>query len=294
MKKFFLGIDGGGTKTALCLIDEDLNIIDTKVSGPGSYDTVPVSVFKANVIDALKRLVYDGEIVSCFAGLGGICNSDDALVVSNTLKEIPALKNAIIDVDNDVSNAYYSVFGEEFGIVCIIGTGSVAYGVNGGKSHRCGGYCYQEGDEGSSYDLGFKALKYYAKVIDKRMPKSEFSDAIGNAIGVYSFDKLAHYFINASRTDIASLSKVVTKYQDDLVAKEIITNAVNAMVLMINTVYRELGFESSKFSIIGSLGNADTLYRKLLLDNLKLEYVKPKYEAYLGSSIKALINYKRS
>lgn len=298
MKKLFLGIDGGGTKTALCLIDEKMNVVSQAQSGPSSYDTVTQDVFKANVLDALSKMKIEGEIVSVFAGLGGIACEEDAMVVTKTLKTIKELENSIIEVDNDVVNAYYSSIGNEFGIVAIIGTGSVAYGINNGKTHRCGGYCYQEGDAGSSYDLGRKALQYYAKVIDKRMPKTDFSEAIGKEINVYCFADLAHYFVNATRTELASLAKVVTKYSDNIEAKEIIENAVDAIVLMVSTVYKELEFKECVFSIIGSLGNADTLYRKLLLEKLNLavpnlKYIYPKYDAHLGSSIKALINYER-
>lgn len=297
MRKLFLGIDGGGTKTAVCLLDENKNIIAQAQSGPSSYDTVTQEVFKENILDALSKLTYEGEIVSVFAGLGGICNENDANVVRNTLFMIEELKNAIIEVDNDVTNAFYSVFGEENGIVAIIGTGSVAYGIKDGKSHRCGGYCYQEGDAGSSYDLGRKALQYYAKVIDKRMPETDFSKSIGQYINVYSFADLAHYFVNATRTEIASLARIVTENQDNTVAANIINEAVESIVEMITTVYEQLQFEKVNFSMIGSLGNADTLYKELLFKKLKecnydIQYIKPKYDAYLGSSIKALINYK--
>ena len=44
MKELYLGIDGGGTKTAVCLIDEKLNIISQSQSGPSSYDTVTQEV----------------------------------------------------------------------------------------------------------------------------------------------------------------------------------------------------------------------------------------------------------
>lgn len=298
MKELYLGIDGGGTKTAVCVIDEKLNIISQSQSGPSSYDTVSQEVFVANVKDALSKLEYDGKIVSVFAGLGGICNQDDANVVINSLKSIDCLKDAIIDVDNDVTNAYYSSFGTEDGIVAIIGTGSVVYGIHNGKSHRCGGYCYQEGDAGSSYDLGRKALQYYAKVIDKRLPETVFSKAIGEFINVHNFADLAHYFVNATRTEIANVARIVTKHQEESEALKIINESVDSMVEMFMGVYNELKFDNVDFAIIGSLGNAETMYRKLLFKKLKenvqnVNFVNSKYEAYLGSSIKALINYER-
>lgn len=297
MNKYYLGIDGGGTKTAICLIDEKLNIVSSSVSGPSSYDTVPLETMKTNIESALNNLSFNGEIVSVFAGLGGIAKQDDTKIVKNVLLSIPVLSNAIIEVDNDIVNAYYSALGNQDGIVVIIGTGSVAYGIHNGKAHRCGGYCYQEGDAGSSYDMGKKALQYYAKVIDKRLPSSSFADAIAQEINVYTFGDLAHYFINATRTQIASLSKIVTANSDNDYARKIIVNGVNDILEMIDTVFNELNFEQAKISIIGSLGNADTLYREMLLKELSkrnINYVPLKYEAYLGSSIKALINYERT
>lgn len=297
MKKYFLGIDGGGTKTAICLIDENMNIISSSVSGPSSYDTVTLETMKNNILNGINNLLYDGEIASVFAGIGGIAKKEDSEIVKKMLSTIPCLNKAIIEVDNDIVNAYYSALGNEDGIVVIIGTGSVAYGVHNNKSHRCGGYCYQEGDAGSSYDLGRKALQYYAKVIDKRLPASSFSQAIANEINIHNFGDLAHYFINATRTQIASLSKVVTANAHDENARKIIINGVTEILEMIDAVFKELKFSTAKISIIGSLGNADTLYKEILLKEIgkrKLTYVPLKYEAYLGSSIKALINYERN
>ena len=296
MKELFLGIDGGGTKTAVCIIDKDMNIIGQAVSGPSSYDTVSVDEIKKNISNAISQIKFDGEIKSVFAGLGGIAKKEDSLVVKGILSEFTELSNALIEVDNDVLNAYYSALGDENGIVVIIGTGTVAYGVNNGKTHRCGGYCYQEGDAGSSYDLGRKALQYYARVIDKRYGESEFSNAIKEKIKVDNFGDLAHYLVNATRTEIASLAKVVTQNSDNEFAKKIINCAVFEVLAMIDTVYRELEFKNTKIAIVGSLGNADTLYKELLLNDLekrKIKFIPLRYEAYLGSCVKALVNYER-
>lgn len=296
MKKFFLGIDGGGTKTALCLIDENMNIISQAVSGPSSYDTVTLDIIKKHICEALSELKYEGEIVSVFAGLGGVASESDSQIIKEMLSQINEFKDSMIEVENDVANAYYACLGEEDGIVCIMGTGAVAYGVKNGISHRCSGYGYQEGDPGSSYDLGRHALKYYAKVVDKRLPKTSFSDAIGKAINAYTFGDLAHYFVKATRTEIASLAKIVTANSDEANAKKIIDNSVDSMIEIINTVYNVLEFDEAKISIVGSLGNAKTYYRDSLFEKLNpnIKYVEPMYEAYLGSSIKALINYNRS
>lgn len=291
MKKYFLGIDGGGTKTAFCLIDEDLNVIDTIYSGPTSLDTVDEMVMKANLAKVLE-LSVDGQIVSCFAGIGGIVSISDQEKVINVLKTFSLLSKAIIKADNDVINALVGGIGKEEGIVCIIGTGSVSYGINQTKSHRCGGYCYQEGDAGSSYDLGKKALQHLARVLDKRIKPSSFSDELMKFINVDSYASLVKYFTTSTRTEIAHLAPIVTQSSDNEYAKAIIDQAVSEIVLMIKTVYYQLGFNSSELAIIGSLGNAKTYYRTRLINLLNSELpnltlIDNRYSADFGAALKA-------
>ena len=64
-------------------------------------------------------------------------------------------------------NALYGVSEGKDGIIAICGTGSVAFGKKGNAYARSGGYCYQEGDLGSSYDIGRKALpELFTGVVD--------------------------------------------------------------------------------------------------------------------------------
>jgi len=292
MKKYYLGIDGGGTKTAFCLIDDNLKVCETIISGPTSIDTVDEQSIKSNLEKALKQISIDGKIVSCFAGIGGITSREDEEKIIQILKSFSVLKDAKIKAGNDVINALIGGIGKEEGIVCIIGTGSVCFGVHNGKTHRCGGYCYQEGDAGSSYDLGKKALQHLARVFDKRANASLFSEKIAELSNTFGFTSLVNYFISASRTEIASLAKVVTKYSDNEEAKKIIDNGVDEIILMIKTVYQELNFETAELAIIGSLGNADTYYRTKLIQELNkqlpnIKLITNRFDAHYGAALKA-------
>lgn len=55
------------------------------------------------------------------------------------------------------------------GIVMIMGTGSVAYGENGKRNHKCGGWGWKEGDPGSAYDLGISAIRTMIRAYDGRL-----------------------------------------------------------------------------------------------------------------------------
>lgn len=293
-KKYYLGIDGGGSKTAFAVIDENNKLVYYKEKGASSLDTVPLSATKNVFIEGTKDFKY--KVESIFVGLGGISNDEQVETIKEILKELPVYKETTkVDAGNDVINALYGSLGGKDGLMIIAGTGSVCFGKNKDKYARAGGYCYQEGDAGSSYDLGYKALQHLARVIDHRYEETEFSLKLKEVTNCYDYSSLANFFITSNRTEVAALSKIVTKYQDDKYARKIIINAVDEILLMIKSVYTQLNFneqEEVKFSIIGSLGNADTFYKEYLLDNLKtisknIIYIEKEYEAYIGSALKA-------
>ena len=203
-------------------------------------------------------------------------------------------ENTKIDAGNDVINALYGGLGGKDGIILIAGTGSVCFGKNKDLYARSGGYCYQEGDAGSGYDLGMSALRHLARVLDGRCEETAFSKDLISATNCNSYETLAAYFINSSRTQVASLSKIVTKHQDNIYAKKIISNGVNEVLEMIRAVFNRLNFtdETVELSVIGSLGNANTLYKEMLLSGLKqisskIVFVEKRFDADYGSALKA-------
>lgn len=293
-KKYYLGIDGGGSKTAFCIIDEENKIVFEKTCGPTSLDTIDYKDVKNVFIEGVNQFTH--KIESVFAGIGGIANDSQIKRICCILKELPICdEHTKVEAGNDVINALYGSLNGNDGIVLIAGTGSVCFGKNQGKFVRVGGYCYQEGDAGSGYDLGFKALQYFARVLDHRYPESNFSKAISKEINCYNYQDLVNYFTKlANRTEIAKLSKIVTKYSNDENAKRIIEQAIDEVILMIKTVHKSLKFNEKMvlFSIVGSLGNADTYYKEYLLNRLRevsdnIVFQPKIYEASYGSALKA-------
>jgi len=284
--KYYLGIDGGGTKTTYQVIDENKKIVKEKTSLGTSIDTYPINEVKKRLLTNINSFKY--KFSGIYAGMGGITSKKDIETIKSILK---SSKNSIgkVGAGNDVTNALEGAVNGD-GIVLIAGTGSVAYGKNKRLTHRAGGYGYKEGDAGSSYYLGYKALQHLARVVDKRLPVSSFSNDLIKDTGCTNFSNLAKFIDKADRSYIASLAMIVTKHcKNNKYAKEIIMDAVNESLTMIYTVFRECKFKTAKFSIIGGLGNANTLYKELLLQGLNknITFVKKKYEASYGASLLA-------
>ena len=80
-KKYYLGIDGGGTKTAFAIIDENNELIYFNEQGASSLDTVSLSTVKEVFIEGTKGFNY--KVDSVFVGLGGIANDTQIKDVIN-------------------------------------------------------------------------------------------------------------------------------------------------------------------------------------------------------------------
>ena len=285
--KYFLGIDGGGTKTSYLVIDQNKKIIKEVVGEGTSIDTYSIDDIKMRLTENISKLPYTFSGV--FAGIGGVVSKLDSELIIKIIKSCNNVKGKV-DAANDTVNALRGALDDNKGIVLIAGTGAVAYGRNGHLSHTCGGYGYVEGDVGSAYYLGFYALKDLSRVFDGRTKDSDFTRALSKEINCYNRQDLINYFNNLSRKDTAKLARIVTKYQNDIYAQDIILTAALEVQLMIKTVYNNCKFKKCKFSIIGGLGNANTLYKKQVLRNLPkgVKYVPKIYDANYGAALLAL------
>lgn len=273
----YIGIDGGGTKTKTMLMNDNGQIIAVYESGPSSIRTVPFEESISNMTKGIDEVLKksDASITALFAGLGDVTGDEDGELVRNALVEKnPNLATVHITVKNDVYNAHAGALEGEEGIAIIIGTGSVAFGVDHTKkAHRAGGYSYKEGDLGSAYGLGSQALSLLGKVYDNRIKGSPLTDFLFHHFNIKSFpDMVALYdHYHTRRTDVAALAPFITEYatKNDEVALHIIDIATDELMLMVKAVDQSLNFKQKQLGIIGSLGQADTLHRKMFIDKLK-------------------------
>lgn len=270
-RTYYLGIDGGGTKTELVLVDETGAIITRAIGSASSIDTITLSESMKSVLETFIKMNANVQVSAIFAGIGGIASDLDSKNYATALRELPFVaSDARIEAKNDVYAALASGRGTLDGMTIILGTGAVCFGIRDGVSWRCGGYHYKEGDAGSAFDLGFHALKYYARVVDGRYEPSEFSEAIKKQLGLSDFSSLVTYFDHLNRTEVAKFAPLVTAFGTvNQYAYKILVDAAEEVKLLVEGVYRNLGFDQTTLSIIGGLGNAKTLYRQLFIQNIK-------------------------
>jgi N-acetylglucosamine kinase-like BadF-type ATPase len=215
--------------------------------------------------------------VAAVAGIGGVVSAEDERAVREILARLPGVaENAVCHAVNDMKTALAGGTVLEPGIVCILGTGSVAYGRNAdGQEHKTGGWGWKEGDPGSSFDLGISAIRVLVRAGDGRLAPSDFTRALMEWLGLEEVAGITTrlYQEDMSRTEIAALAPVVTAWADraDPHARAIVQRAVDETIEMIACVFNRLfagGSDPVPLAIVGSLGNSSGWYRQRLLSGL--------------------------
>lgn len=299
---YYVGIDGGGTNTRACILNEKKEIIGIGKSGPSSIDTVDIKVTMQSFNEAIMQVFQENkienpQIASIFIGVGGVLTDSSKDYVRNEVKKLPyIMSDALIGVENDVYAAHLGGLGNRPGICLIVGTGSVAFGIDeDNKTHRAGGYGYQEGDAGSSYDLGKKTTQHLARVFDGRREKTAFAEDVFTSLEISGLDELMDFIMSyhLDRTKTAQLAKFVTKHADlgDFYARKICDEATDELVLCVEAVYKILNLKNKELAIIGSLGNTPGYFRTQLEAKIKqiadFHIHAPITEPVIGAALKA-------
>jgi glucosamine kinase len=244
---YYLGIDGGGTKTT-CAVGDETHLLASATAGPSNV----VRVGELPARESLQRSVRQAcaaagitpaQVSRTCVGGSGAARPELAEIVRRSLAE---LLPTPIDVVGDMQIALEAAFDTGPGVIVIAGTGSIAYGRDlHGATARAGGWGFAIGDEGSAHWIGRAAVSAVLRAADRNeeIPEtprqSQFSAALLKAWGVTSLVDLARAANSIPPPDFAALFPVVAAGHDDL-ATEVLTNAGRELASVAAVVIRRL------------------------------------------------------
>lgn len=266
---FYLGIDGGGTRTRAVLVDENGRFQGYGVSGSANYDDVGITVAQANIETAVHAAFHQANqpvqpCAAAFLGLAGIVSENDRAIIhaiAATLNLAPPDK---VGVDHDIRIALAGGLSGRPGIALIAGTGSAAYGRNAdGETWRAGGWGQLIGDEGSSYWLGVQAMRAAVAANDGRGAKTALKTAVLTHLALTDINDIMHhlYHQGMSRSEIAALAPLVVEAAEngDVAANGLLDKAAHDLALCVTAVATKLHLlEQSELVFIGGLLNDTT------------------------------------
>lgn len=268
---YYLGVDGGGTKTAFTLLDHAHNVVASHESGTCYYVEVGLdgaqSVLESGVKALLEQVNGSVDDIT-FAFFGLPAYGEDSKLIDE-INALPShfMRSDKYHCDNDMVNGWAAAFNGADGINIVSGTGSIAYGVSKNQNARCGGWGELFSDEGSAYWIGCKGLQVFTKMSDGRLAKGPLYFLLKTTFNIESDLDITGLVLcdwNGDRSKVASISTLVCKAasEGDKYAIAILDNAANELAEIVEGVRKVLPFaedEEVKVSYSGGVFNAGAL-----------------------------------
>lgn len=241
---YYLGIDGGGTKT-ICAVGDESTLLATAVAGPSNIVRVGAAQTRASLQQAVKQACAAAGITparvehTCVGG-SGAAHPELAETVRGFLAEILSTP---IDVVGDMEIALEAAFGDGPGVVVIAGTGSIAFGRNqDGVTARAGGWGFAIGDEGSAHWIGRATVNALLRSKDRHgdeVAQTALAIALFKAWGVDSLSDLARAANAIPPPDFAALFPAVMASNDGVVS-QVFTGAGRALADLASVIIERL------------------------------------------------------
>jgi len=268
---YYLGVDGGGSKTLAIIVDAQGRECGRGRAGSANYASVGLNRALHNIHDAVKQATSDVPcsfpLTKAWLGLAGIDRPADAMLLASQLRELAAF----VLVTND-AELLLSALGKDAGLVLIVGTGSIALArAQDGTLTRVGGWGHILGDEGSGYDIGRRGLQAVVRAVDGRSKATLLLDLILQHWQLRTVEDLIDaVYTSDNKAKIAQVAAHVTEaaQRGDQVALEIVEQAADELALLVHTVTPPM---SSQLPIVlgGGLLLHDDFLRKHVLHRIQ-------------------------
>jgi glucosamine kinase len=249
---FFLGIDGGGTKTR-CLIGDESSVLGAGSASGSNILRVGEACAQDSLAGAVQQAclaagVSPQQIARTCAGVSGAADDGIASLVQRLLI---AIVGGAIEVIGDMEVALEAAFGGEPGIIVIAGTGSIAYGRNArGQKARAGGWGRLASDEGSGHWIAVKALGAALRSRDEGADSDLLKRFLGE-LNLATADELVIHLNADPIQDYACLFPVVlaSAKAGDRSAREVFNRAGAELAQLANTLIHRLFNHAENVSV---------------------------------------------
>lgn len=278
-QKYFIGFDGGGTKTKCIITDYQLNPLFECQGGPSNFLIIGTQIVSQTILDLISQTVnslnisYD-QIESMLIGTTGAGRPDDAQKLKNdfiSYAESKGHKFKSFNVESDARIALEGAFSGKPGSLLIAGTGSMIIGKDRNNNfYRAGGFGKFIGDEGSGNALGRKGLIQIAKDFDGRGGSTELTKLLERDSGINNSSQLITE-VYRNNFDLASFApKVIEAAENgDKSALKILDEESDELVLHVKSMFKMINEENMKLCLVGGTIATENYYSDLFKSKIK-------------------------
>jgi N-acetylglucosamine kinase-like BadF-type ATPase len=301
--RYFLGVDGGGTKTEFVCIDAAGAVIARQIEGTTYHLQVgldgAVRALEAGIAGISAQLdIAPADLGFVFFGLPAF--GEDAAIDPQLDQHCGRLLgHDRYRCGNDMICGWAGSLACADGINLVAGTGSIGYGERQGKAARVGGWGEVFSDEGSAYWIAIQGLNAFTRMSDGRLPKGPLHDAFRRRLGLDADLDICAKVMGEhglARDEIAGLAPVVAEAValGDPVAIRIHDQTAEELAAMAEALRTTLSFvadEDVPLSWSGGVLANDSSIRSRLEKRLTemgpYRFVTPRHSPAYGAALYA-------
>lgn len=298
--RYVAGVDGGGTKTAVTVMDEAGRTIETFASGGINYngrDEAEVSRHLADIAAALGMAC--GGLDSCAQLVVGAAGVSNPTVPGRLTAALRASGyGGGVHIVGDHETALFGALEREHGMILIAGTGSICFGRSAsGAVHRTGGFGHLIDDEGSGYSIGRDLLSAVVQSHDGRAPSTALTEMVYARLGIGSVPELVGFVYDrrTGKQDIAALAPLLSDAcaRGDEAALAIAARSGASLAELVRPVAERLWPDGGELALAGSVLLRSAHVREALLARLRqtcpaVQAANARRDASAGAALMAL------
>lgn len=250
---YYLGVDGGGSKTLAVVADEKGRIVGRGISGCGNHQlgsalaerSIKQAVDKALVQARLER----GDITYASFGLAGADREADFRILRPMISDMGFKKHHIVC---DTVIAMRAGTRQTDGVVLICGSGTNGYGVNAaGKEIQIGGFGYAFGDFGGGSDLAVEVFRTVVRSWEGREEPTSLTSLTLDELSFGSVEEMFHRFLDEDRRAPHTLAKLLFQAAPaDEAARKILARQGLELGKVASAVIHKLGMGNDAFDVV--------------------------------------------
>ncbi|MHC4377529.1 MAG: BadF/BadG/BcrA/BcrD ATPase family protein [Planctomycetota bacterium] len=265
---WFAGVDGGGTRLRVALVDPSGRIGGWGQAGSGNLHDVGPERLGRHLAEAARAALDEaggGTIERGFCAMASVGIAEERELVSRLAAEALGCAPERIETDIDLRGALAGGLAGRPGICLIAGTGSSSYGRTAdGRALQVGGWGSLLDDEGSAYDLGRRALIAVVRASDGRAPATCLRDAILGHLGLSTEREILAWVDGQPdpRPRVAGLARFVTEAAEGGApeAQAILERGAASLAECCVTLANRLDWSDPEVVPVGGLVESSPLY----------------------------------
>ncbi|OAB34042.1 N-acetylglucosamine kinase [Paenibacillus glacialis] len=256
---YYLGIDGGGTKTYALLTDEFGNVLGKGKSGNGNHQinaTVATNSIREATLSALSEAGIEIEdITHAYLGLAGADREADYDILHPLIRSI-GFTNYTINCDTMIG--LRAGTNRPYGISLICGTGTNSAGRNPqGEHYQCGGFSYMFGDFGGGGGLNIEVFRSVIRAWDGREQPTLLTGLLLQLLGYSTVEDMFNDFQDNGRSVPVDAARLLFEAAagEDAVALEILNHQGVDLGKSAAAIVQRLSMANDTFDVVlvGSL-----------------------------------------